>query len=271
MRRPAHRPGHAAAHGWSHPYLGTNALAVFYNDGGDPPTPTPADVPPKRTAPQAGPVDDGDQVVMPQEKFTQNMTEQRRRGRHAAYREIAEAAGVEDFDVNTFDPKAFAQQFKEARAARQALLTEEQRRAEELTQKEQAIAAREAETAQRDAETAKARRDLQLEMALVRLGAVDLEDQPNLQDAFAMLERDLAATPDADGDAIAAAATKLKQRRPELFGTAQAPKPSTLPPAPGGAPAGAPPARSTPSKDDVKARAQARAVSMGYAKKPDAA
>ncbi|MFF7795552.1 hypothetical protein [Streptomyces sp. NPDC007991] len=268
MRRPAHRPGHTAASGWAHPYLGPAALAVFYNDGGDPPNPTPADVPPKRTTPT--PVDDGDQVVMPQEKFTQNMTEQRRRGRHAAYREIAEAAGI-DFDVNTFDPKAFAESFKEAQAARKAMLTEEQRRAEELAQKEQAIASREAETAKRDAETAKARRDLQLEMALVRLGAVDLEDQPNLQDAFAMLERDLAATPDAEADAIAAAATKLKQRRPELFGAAPAPQPNTLPPAPGGAPAGGPPARTTPSKDDVKARAHARAVKMGYARKPDAA
>lgn len=261
MRRPAHRPGLTAAHGWAHPYLGPAALAVFYNDGGDPPAPTPADVPAKRTAP--APVDDtSGQVVMPQDKFTQNMTEQRRRGRHAAYREIAEAAGL-DFDVNTFDPKAFAQQFKEAQAARQALLTEEQRRAEELAQKEQALTAREEAAARREAEAAQAAREVKVRSVLVRLGATG----DDLEDAAALLR----VPDDADDDAITQAAEALKARRGELFGTAQAPKPSTLPPAPGGAPAGAPPARSTPSRDDAKARAHALAVKMGYAKKPDAA
>lgn len=261
MRAPAQhrRHGHTAAPGWAHPYTGLPGIAVFYNDGGNPPTPTPADLPPKRTAP--APVDTGDQVVMSQDKFTQNMTEQRRRGRHAAYREIAEAAGITDFDVDTFDPKAFAQQFKEAQAARQKLLTEEQRRAEELVQKEQALAAREEAAARREAEAAKAARDVKIRSALVRLGATG----DDLEDAAALLR----VPDDADDDAITQAADALKARRGELFGTAPAPT-TQLPPAPGGAPAGAPPARTTPSKDDAKARAMARAQAMGYRTNPAA-
>ncbi len=263
MRAPAqHRhPGLTATPGWAHPYTGAQGLAVFYNDGGgNPPTPSPTDIPPKRTAPAPG--DTGDQVVMPQDKFTQNMTEQRRRGRHAAYREIAEAAGI-DFDVDTFDPKAFAQSFKEAQAARQALLTEEQRRAEELAQREQDVAAQKAQADKLLADARAEARQVKIRSALVRLGATG----DDLEDAAALLR----VPDDADDDAITQAADALKARRGELFGTAPAPKPSTLPPAPGGAPAGAPPARTTPSKDDTKARALARAQAMGYAKKPDAA
>lgn len=264
MRRPAqHRPGLAAAHGWTHPYAGIESMAVFYNDGGDPPAPTPAELAQRRTTPAPSPADDGDTVVMPQDKFRQNMTEQRRRGRHAAYREIAEAAGITDFDVDTFDPKAFAQQFKEAQAARQALLTEDQRRAEELAQKEQTLAAREQAAAQREAEAARLARDVKIRAALVRLGATG----DDLDDAAALMR----VADDADEDAITQAAEALKNRRGELFGTRTAPTPSTLPPAPGGAPAGPPPPRSTPSKDDTKARALARAQAMGYARKPDAA
>ncbi|CQR59288.1 hypothetical protein [Streptomyces leeuwenhoekii] len=254
MRAPAQhrRPGLNAAHGWAHPYTGIEALATFYNDGGDPPTP--ADIPPKRTTTTAG---DPDTVVMPQEKFTQNMTEQRRRGRHAAYREIAEAAGI-DFDVDTFDPKAFAAQFKEAQAARQALLTEEQRRAEELAQKEQALAAREQAAAQREAEAARLARDVKIRAALVRLGATG----DDLDDAAALMR----IGDDADDDAITQAAEALKARRGELFGATPAPAPSPLPPAPGGAPAGGGTPRPAPSKDDAKARARELAVKMGYAK-----
>ncbi|MFJ8657461.1 hypothetical protein ACIRNU_34625 [Streptomyces rochei] len=258
MRAPAQHRQHRTDTGWDHPYTGTAALAVFYNDGGDPTPPTPADIPPKKPAP--APVSDGDTVVMPQDKFTQNMTEQRRRGRHAAYREIAEAAGI-DFDVDTFDPKAFAQSFKEAQAARQAMLTEEQRRAEELAQKEQALAAREAAAAQREAEAAQAARQVKIRSALVKLGATG----DDLEDAAALLR----VPDDADDDAITQAADALKARRGELFGT-PTPKPSNLPPAPGGAPAAGASPRTTPTKDDVKARAQARAQKMGYAK-PSAA
>lgn len=261
MRAPAQHRQHRIDTGWAHPYTGPAALAVFYNDGGDPPAPTPADIPPKRPAPAPVLPDDG-QVVMPQDKFTQNMTEQRRRGRHAAYREIAEAAGITDFDVDTFDPKAFAQSFKEAQAARQALLTEEQRRAEELAQKEQALAAREEAAARREAEATQAARQVKIRSALVKLGATG----DDLEDAAALLR----VPDDADDDAITQAADALKARRSELFGTTPTPKPSTLPPAPGGAPAAGATPRPVPNKDDAKARAQALAVKMGYAK-PDTA
>lgn len=269
MRAPAQHRHPRPTPAWAHPYTGMQGLAVFYNDGGDPPTPTPADLAQKRPAPTPVLPDDG-QVVMPQDKFTQNMTEQRRRGRHAAYREIAEAAGITDFDVDTFDPKAFAQSFKEAQAARQALLTEEQRRAEEVTQREQALAAREEAAARREAEAARRDRTTLLQSALVKLGAVDTEDAPNLQDALAMLERDLSGSPDADADAVAIAAQALKARRGELFGNPTIPA-TQLPPAPAGSPAPGGSPRTTPSKDDARARALERARKMGYAKKPDAA
>jgi len=259
MRAPAqHRP-HRAAPGWAHPYTGIAARAVFYNDGGDPATPpTPAVIPPKRTTPA---VSDGDTVVMPQDKFTQNMTEQRRRGRHAAYREIAEAAGVTDFDVDTFDPKAFAQQFKDAQAARQALLTEEQRRAEELAQREQDVAAQKAQADKLLADARAEARQVKIRSALVRLGATG----DDLEDAAALLR----VPDDADDDAITQAADALKARRAELFGGTATPA-TQLPPAPGGAPAAGGIPRSNAPKDDPKARARALAVKMGYAK-PDAA
>ncbi|WP_046248844.1 hypothetical protein [Streptomyces sp. MBT28] len=256
MRAPAQHRQHRTDTGWDHPYTGTAALAVFYNDGGDP-TPTPADIPPKKPAP----VSDGDTVVMPQDKFTQNMTEQRRRGRHAAYREIAEAAGITDFDVDTFDPKAFAQSFKEAQAARQALLTEEQRRAEELAQREQDVAAQKAQADKLLADARAEARQVKIRSALVRLGATG----DDLEDAAALLR----VPDDADDDAITQAADALKARRGELFGT-PTPKPGTLPPAPGGAPAAGATPRTAPSKDDAYARAIARAQKMGYAK-PNAA
>ncbi|MEV8248082.1 hypothetical protein AB0R01_30565 [Streptomyces rochei] len=259
MRAPAQHRQNRTDTGWDHPYTGTAALAVFYNDGGDPPAPTPADIPPKKPAP--APVSDGDTVVMPQDKFTQNMTEQRRRGRHAAYREIAEAAGITDFDVDTFDPKAFAQSFKEAQAARQAMLTEEQRRAEEVTRREQEAAARQAQAEQLLAEARAEARQVKIRSALVRLGATG----DDLEDAAALLR----VPDDADDDAITQAADALKARRGELFGT-PTPKPGTLPPAPGGAPAAGATPRTTPSKDDARTRAIARAQKMGYAK-PDAA
>lgn len=263
MRAPAQHRHPRLAPAWAHPYTGVQGLAVFYNDGGDPaPVPKPGP-PPNAPAPTPAPTADSDQVVMPQDKFTQNMTEQRRRGRHAAYREIAEAAGITDFDVDTFDPKAFAQSFKEAQAARQAMLTEEQRRAEEVTQREQALAAREEAAARREAEAAAAARQVKIRSALVKLGATG----DDLEDAAALLR----VTDDADDDTIAQAADALKTRRGELFGIPAVPA-TQLPPAPAGAPApgGAP--RTTPAKADAaKARAIARAQKMGYAAKPDAA
>jgi hypothetical protein len=67
---------------------------------------------------------------------------------------------------------------------------------------------------------------------LVGLGATG----DDLEDAAALLRVD----EDADDQAITQAAQQLKDRRPELFGVTPTPPPNTLPPAPGGAPAGGP-------------------------------
>lgn len=274
MRRPAQtRPGLTAARGWAHPYTGVAGLAVFYNDGGTAPVPTPADIaaraaqqPPAPVTPAPAGGDDavlldhGTGAPMTQGAFTKIMARENAKGRRNALREIAEAAGV-PFSPDDFDVTKFAQAFKQAEAARQQALTDEQRRQEDLDRREQELQDRLAAADQRDAEIKKARRTSQLEAALVRLGAVDLEDKPNLQDAFAMLERDLAATPDADTDAITAAAEKLKGRRPELFGTVA---PQTLPPAPSGGPAGGnAPRQPASTKDAVTKAAHDRARRMG--------
>jgi len=294
MRRPAHthRTGPAApaavhpyadpaAPGWMHPYVGLPGIAVFYNDGGQaggqppavppaaPPVPSPANMPshtPQPPTPAAAPAPDAlldrdTGLPMTKARFAKIMTRENDKGRMKVLRELCEAAGV-PFDHENTDVTKLTQVLKDAETSRQALLSEEQRRTEELAQREQALQARETAIAQREAETAKARRTSQLEAALVRLGAVDLEDKPNLSDAFAMLERDLAATPDADTAAITAAADKLKARRPELFGAT--PAPQTLPPAPSGGPAGGnAPRQPAPGKDAVKEAARARAVAMG--------
>ncbi|MFB7738212.1 hypothetical protein ACFC08_28265 [Streptomyces sp. NPDC056112] len=237
MRRPTHRPG-LAAPGWTHPYA---SQAVFYNDGGQgddgnqPPAPSPADLanPPRKNTPiELRDPETG--VVMTQERFAQNMAKERRAGRHAALRELAEAAGV-PFDVDTFDASKFGQMFQDAEKARQAQLTEEQRRREELEQREQALADREAAAAQRETETQRKNRDVQIRAALVRLGATG----DDLEDAAALLR----VADDADDTAIAEAADALKARRSELFGVTPAPQPGQMPPAPGGAPAGGPPPR----------------------------
>lgn len=283
MRRPAqHRPRHTIADtGWAHPYTGPFGLAVFYNDGGQPPAPpapTPADIaaragqqppapqPPAPAFPgELAPGSDDEKVTFTQRRLNVIMKDEKEEGRRAAYRSIAEAAGI---DPDTFDPAQFGDMVKQAEQARQQQLSEEQRRAEELTRQAQAIQAEQAKVEQERAAIAAERRTLAREQALTRLGALDVLDEqgqvtaPNLQDALAMLERDLRETPDADASAVAAAADALKKRRPELFGTATAAQ--TLPPAPSGAPAaGNAPRQPAPGKDAVKDAARARAEAMG--------
>lgn len=284
MRRPAqhHRPGPAAP-GWVHPYTGLPGIAVFYNDGGQgggqqppapaappvPPVPTPGDLaargqqqPPAPAPPAVQPLLDKETgQPMTQPRFAKIMTRENNKGRLNVLKELCEQAGI-PFDHENTDVTKLTEVLKSAETARQAQLTDDQRRNEELATREQALQAREAAIAQRDADTARERRNSQLEAALVRLGAVDLEDKPNLQDAFAMLERDLQATPEADAAAITAAADKLKVRRPELFGAA--PGAQTLPPAPSGGPAGGnAPRQPTGDKDAVNEAARKRARQMG--------
>lgn len=292
MRRPAQhhlRPGLAAAHGTGL-LTDLSAFAVLANtDGGQgggggqpapttPPAPSPADIaaragqqpPATPPAPAAG---DGEaEVSFTQRRLNVLMKNEKDEGRRAAYRAIAEAAGL---DPDTFDPAKFGDAFKQAEQARQQALSEEQRRAEEVQRKEQALQADRTKLEQSQAELAEQRRALVREQALIRLGAVDTTDDkgtvtaPNLQDALAMLERDLRATPDADPAAVAAAAEALKQRRPELFGVAAAPQ--TLPPAPSGGPAGGnAPRQPASTKDAIREAARKRAVDRGL-RSPDAA
>jgi len=256
------------------------ALGVFYNDGGQPgttPPPTPADIAartPQPVAPAApaGPdplIDKDTGLAMTQDRFTKIMKRQYDKSRNAAYREMAEAAGL-TFDPDNFNPDNFSQLLKDAQEARQKSLTEEQRRTEELQRQEQALASDKAKLEAERTQLAEERRALAREQALTRLGALDVTDDqgqvtaPNLQDALAMLERDLRDNPDADAAALTAAAEALKKRRPELFAGQAAPQ--TLPPAPSGGPAGgnAPRQPATSNKDTVQAEAKRWAERLGY-------
>lgn len=240
MRRPTqHRPGTAAARqAWAHPYTGVEALAVVHADGGNdddpaqqPPTQTPKPGPPP-SAPPAG--------SFTQEDLERIAAKEKSQGERAGARKALEDFAAEHGFSNVDDAKAF---IAAARQAEQDALSEQEKTRQKLERDQAAIAS------ERDRLAAE-RRTLRREQALSRLGAIDATDDqgnpiPNLQDALAMLDRDLRDTPDADEQAVADAAARLKARRPELFGqAAPAPQPTAqMPPAPGGAPAGGPPAR----------------------------
>ncbi|MEU9849250.1 hypothetical protein [Streptomyces sp. NPDC047985] len=246
MRRPTqHHSTPASSTTWAHPYVGIGGLAVFYNDGGDPPAggaPSLAD-PPKPTPPT-------------QRTFTQAEVEalaakEKAQGQRAGARTALEEFAAEHGFSNVDDAKAF---ITAARQAQQDALSEDEKRRQQLEQRERDLAAREAAATARE-------RDANRRAVLVGLGATG-ED---LEDATALLRVD----ENADEQTMREAAQALKERRPELFGSKPAPPASLLPPAPGGAPAGGPP-RAPATKDDVQARARKRAEQMGF-RRPDAA
>lgn len=255
MRRPAqhrHQPG---ANTWAHPYTGVAGMSVFYNDGGNPPAPA-AGEPKTVEPPKPGPPPVAKEFT--QEDLERVAAREKAQGKRSALKEFAEEHGFSS-------PEDAATFIAAARQAQQDALTEQERQAQQL-------AADRAKLEQERSQVEATRRTLKREQALTRLGALDTEDAPNLQDALAMLDRDLRDQPDADDASLNKAAAALKARRPELFGT-KAPEtapPAVLPPAPGGAPAGGGTPRVPATKDDVKARAHAKAVKMGFAK-PDAA
>lgn len=245
MRRPTQRPGLAAVPGWAHPYTGPAQLAVFYNDGGDPtPAPTPADLP-KPAPPAPAPV-----PQYTQEDLERIAAKEKDQGKRAGARQALEDFAKEHGFNNVDDAKAF---IDAARKAQQDALSEDEKRRQELERREQEAEAKIAAAVARERAAIR-------KAAVMGLGATG----DDLADALALLDRDLAEQPDADETAVTAAAEALKARRPALFGTAPAPAtPQTLPPAPGGAPAGGGP-RPAATKDDVRERARKRAAQMGF-------
>jgi len=204
---------------------------VFYADGepnpGTPPSPGDLAAQAQKNSPAVEPIRDADGVVITQERFGQNMAKERRAGRHAAFRELAEAAGVE-FDIDNFDPKKFGQMFKQADEARKAKLSEDERRAEALRQQEEELTTRAAQVEQRESAAKQLQHDTRVRAALVSLGATGAD----LDDAAALLRVPV----DASDEDLVTSATDLKGRRAEMFGGHNATS-GSLPPAPSGMPA----------------------------------
>ncbi|MGW0948547.1 hypothetical protein ACWD4O_39155 [Streptomyces sp. NPDC002623] len=236
MRRPAQQYGPLARNGWAHPYRGIRGLAVFYNDGGNP-TPPAAD--PAADPPKPGPP--------AQRTFTQAEVEalaakEKAQGKRSAAKEFAEKHGFSSIED--------AEQFiATARQSQEDALSEQEKR-------EKAIAARESQVEAREKASVARERNANRRSVLVGLGATG----DDLEDAAALLRVD----DEADDQTVAQAAAKLKERRPELFGVKPAdPSPAQIPPAPGGAPAGGPPARQAPAGKPGD-RGRAMAASRGH-------
>ncbi|GHJ34339.1 hypothetical protein ACFV4E_22360 [Streptomyces hygroscopicus] len=263
MRRPAlHHPHTSpATPGWAHPYAPSPLSPILYADGGDP---DPTAAPPPADPPKPGPPPSR---VFTQDEVTALAAKEKAQGERAGARAALEKWAADNGFSNVDDAAAF---IEEARKAREAQLSEQEKQAQKLEADRKAV---EAEKANLAAE----RRTIRLEQTLTRLGAVDStndqgEEVPNLQDAMAMLERELRASGDDSPEAVATAAEKIKKRRPELFGVTPPPTPGTPPPAPGGAPAGGPPPRTpAPAKDAIRSAARQRAIDMGLRAADDAA
>jgi hypothetical protein len=131
-------------------------------------------------------------------------------------------------DIGFDNSEALTEFITTKRDADQAALTEVERREQAAEEKLRSAETREAQALAR--ERAAIRR-----AALGGLGATG----DDLDDAVLLIDRALHDQPDADEETVGAAAEQLKERRPELFGQAR----ESVPPAPGGSPAGGPPKR----------------------------
>jgi hypothetical protein len=169
------------------------------------------------------PDDEGDVTSggVTQEDLSRLLAREKTQGGRAAVKKLLGDLG---FDSS----EALTEFITTRRDAEQAALTEIERREQDAQELLRSAETREAQA--RDRERAAIRR-----AALGGLGATG----DDLNDAVLLIDRALHDQPDADEAAVAAAAEQLKERRPELFGPAR----ETVPPAPGGSPAGGPPTR----------------------------
>ncbi|MFF3378168.1 hypothetical protein ACFYXF_35095 [Streptomyces sp. NPDC002680] len=185
--------------------------------GADPTDPSNQQLPPGPNTDPAEPP-----AQMPdQETLNRLLAREKQQGERAAIRKLVDQLGF----AKTDDLTTFVQQQRDAQAAQ---LSEIERREQAAEEKLKSAETREAQALAR--EHAAIRR-----AALGGLGATG----DDLDDAVLLIDRALHDQPDADEQAVAAAAEQLKQRRPELFGQAR----EAVPPAPGGSPAGGPPKR----------------------------
>ncbi|MBD3550880.1 hypothetical protein [Streptomyces sp. SP18CM02] len=272
MRRPAQHHSTPAIHSaWAHPYTGIPALGVFYNDGGNRPAPTHVPTPAEvaaRTAPPTTPqvpqtpVDPEDEkVTFTQRRLNTIMRDEKEEGRRAALRAIAESAGLNPDQVDLDQVGKLVKEAGEANRQRMSEVERQQADAQAATER----AAQQVADAEKKAAAAQALAfEAQQQMALIRLGA----NPDDLADVTALLRNDLHGIDQPTVEQIREKAEALKARRPADFGGTV---PQALPPAPGGAPAGGPPAR-TPAggKDAVTQKARERAERMGL-RNPEAA
>lgn len=172
-----------------------------------------------------------------QEDLSRLLAREKTQGGRAAVKKLLGDLGFDNSE-------ALTEFITTKRDAEQAALTEIERREQAAEEKLRAAEAREAQAAAR--ERVAIRR-----AALAGLGAAG----DDLSDAILLIDRALDDQPDADEEAVAAAAEQLKERRPELFGQTSA----VTPPAPGGSPAGGPPSRaSVPPKPGAAGLEMAR-------------
>ncbi|MCZ0983981.1 hypothetical protein O1L60_45285 [Streptomyces diastatochromogenes] len=169
------------------------------------PAPTPADLAVKHAA-QAAEADAADaeeNVTVTQKRLSLLLTREKDQGRQAALRALAADAGL---DPETIDATQLKQVLADARALKDAQLSDEQRREAEFDRREQAVAAKEAEAAKALAAAQTQLQEVQRTAALVGLGAAD----DDLEDALVLLDKALKDTADPDTDAIAEAARDLR-------------------------------------------------------------
>lgn len=169
------------------------------------------------------PGDEGDAPSggVTQEDLSRLLAREKTQGGRAAVKKLLGDLGFDNSE-------ALTEFVTTKRDADQAALTEVERREQAAEEKLRSAETREAQALAR--ERAAIRR-----AALGGLGATG----DDLDDAVLLIDRALHDQPDADEETVVAAAEQLKERRPELFGQAR----ETVPPAPGGSPAGGPPKR----------------------------